>query len=52
MQTLILDKIADTILAQIEKLENENKEPQDTIANEKAMQIKYNLKGGLYAIVF
>lgn len=38
----MLGKIADTILAQIEKLENENKELQDTIANEKAMQINYS----------
>ena len=35
----MLGKIAETILSQIEKLENENKELQDTIANEKAMQI-------------
>ena len=42
MQALMLGKIADTILAQIEKLENENKELQDTIANEKAMQINYS----------
>ena len=39
MQALMLGKIAETILSQIEKLENENKELQDTIANEKAMQI-------------
>lgn len=38
----MLGKIADTILSQIEKLENENKELQDTIANEKAMQINYS----------
>ena len=38
----MLGKIADTILSQIEKLENENKELQDTIATEKAMQIKYS----------
>ena len=42
MQALMLGKIADTILSQIEKLENENKELQDTIANEKAMQINYS----------
>ncbi len=42
MQALMLGKIADTILSQIEKLENENKELQDTIATEKAMQIKYS----------
>lgn len=42
MQALMLGKIADTILSQIEKLENENKELQDTIATEKAMQINYN----------
>ncbi|HIZ24706.1 MAG TPA: hypothetical protein H9812_04435 [Candidatus Gallimonas intestinigallinarum] len=35
----MLGKIADTILSQIEKLENENKELQDTISTEKAMQI-------------
>ena len=38
----MLGKIADTILSQIEKLENENKELQDTIANEKAMQTNYS----------
>ena len=42
MQALMLGKIADTILAQIEKLESENKELQDTIDTEKAMQIKYS----------
>ena len=42
MQALMLGKIADTILSQIEKLESENKELQDTIANEKAMQINYS----------
>ena len=42
MQALMLGKIADTILSQIEKLENENKELQNTIANEKAMQINYS----------
>lgn len=42
MQALMLGKIADTILAQIEKLENENKELNDTIAGEKAVQINYS----------
>lgn len=42
MQALMLGKIADTILAQIERLENENKELNDTIATEKAMQINYS----------
>ena len=42
MQALMLGKIADTILSQIEKLENENKDLQDTIATEKAMQINYS----------
>lgn len=42
MQALMLGKIADTILAQIEKLESENKELNDTIATEKAMQINYS----------
>lgn len=42
MQALMFGKIADTILSQIEKLENENRELQDTIANEKAMQINYS----------
>ncbi len=42
MQALMLGKIADTILSQIEKLENENKELNDTIATEKAMQINYS----------
>ena len=42
MQALMLGKIADTILAQIEKLENENKELNDTIASEKALQINYS----------
>ena len=41
MQALMLGKIADTILAQIEKLENENKELNDTIESEKALQINY-----------
>ncbi len=42
MQALMLGKIADTILAQIEKLENENKELNDTIESEKALQINYS----------
>ena len=42
MQALMLGKIADTILAQIEKLENENRELNDTIASEKALQIDYS----------
>lgn len=42
MQALMLGKIADTMLAQIEKLENENKELNDTIASEKALQINYS----------
>lgn len=37
----MLGKIADTILAQIEKLESENKELNDTIESKKAMQINY-----------
>ena len=41
MQALMLGKIADTILSQIERLENENKELQDTIESEKALQINY-----------
>ena len=42
MQALMLGKIADTILAQIEKLESENKELNDAIASEKALQIDYS----------
>lgn len=42
MQALMLGKIADTILAQIERLETENKELNDTIASEKALQIDYS----------
>ncbi len=42
MQALMLGKIADTILAQIEKLESENKELNDTIESEKALQINYS----------
>ena len=41
MQALMLGKIADTILAQIERLESENKELNDTIESEKALQINY-----------
>ena len=41
MQALMLGKIADTILSQIEKLESENKELNDTIESEKALQINY-----------
>ena len=41
MQALMLGKVTDTILAQIEKLETENKELVDTIAYEKSMQIDY-----------
>lgn len=42
MQALMLGKIADTILAQIERLERENKELTDTIESEKALQINYS----------
>ncbi|MDE6868359.1 MAG: recombinase family protein, partial [Clostridia bacterium] len=42
MQALMLGKIADTILAQIEKLESENKELNATIESEKALQINYS----------
>ena len=38
---IMLGKIADTILAQIERLESENKELNDTIESEKALQINY-----------
>ena len=41
MQALMHGKIANTILAQIEKLENENAELNATIESEKAMQINY-----------
>ena len=41
MQALMLGKIADTILAQIERLESDNKELNDTIESEKALQINY-----------
>jgi len=42
MQALMLGKITDTIMAQIEKLENENKELKDTIATERALRIDYS----------
>ena len=42
MQALMLGRIANTILEQIEKLEDENKELKDTIECEKAMQIDYS----------
>ena len=41
MQALMLGKATDAILAQIEKLENENKELTNTIETEKALQINY-----------
>ena len=41
MQALMHGKIANTILAQIEKLENENAELNATIESEKALQINY-----------
>ena len=41
MQGLMHGKIANTILAQIEKLENENAELNATIESEKALQINY-----------
>lgn len=41
MQALMHSKIANTILAQIEKLENENAELNATIESEKALQIGY-----------
>ena len=41
MQALMRGKIADTLLAQIEKLESENAELNATIENEKALQINY-----------
>lgn len=39
MQALMRGKIADPLLAQIEKLENENAELNATIESEKALQI-------------
>ncbi|MCL2798018.1 MAG: recombinase family protein [Firmicutes bacterium] len=44
MQALMLGRITDTIMAQIEKLEDENKELKDTIAAERALQINYTYK--------
>ena len=41
MQALMFGKATDTILAQIEKLENENKTLTNTIETEKALQINY-----------
>ena len=41
MQALMRGKIADTLLAQIEKLEKENAELNATIESEKALQIDY-----------
>ena len=41
MQALMRGKIADTLLAQIEKLERENAELNATIESEKALQIDY-----------
>ncbi len=42
MQALMHGKIANTILEQIEKLENENAELNDTIESEKALQVNYS----------
>lgn len=42
MQALMRGRIADTLLAQIEKLENENAELNATIESEKALQINYS----------
>ncbi len=42
MQALMHGKATDIILAQVERLENENKELADTVAMEKAMQMKYS----------
>ena len=41
MQALMLGKATDAILAQIEKLETENKTLTNTIASEKALQVDY-----------
>ena len=41
MQALMLGRIANTILEQIEKLENESNELKDTIETEKALQMDY-----------
>ena len=42
LQALMLGRIADTLLAQIERLENENKELTALIASEKALQMDYS----------
>ena len=42
MQALMHGKATDIILSQVERLENENKELADTVAMEKAMQMKYS----------
>ncbi len=42
MQALMLGKATNAILAQIEKLESENNELNETIATEKAMQMNYS----------
>lgn len=42
MQALMHGKATDMILSQVEQLENENKELADTVAMEKAMQMKYS----------
>ena len=41
MKILMLGKATDSILAQVEQLENENKELKNTIENERAMRIEY-----------
>jgi len=41
MQALMSGKITDTIMAQIEKLENENKALNNLIASERALQVNY-----------
>jgi len=41
MKVLMLGKVTDTILAQIEKLEKANKELKSTIESEKSLQIDY-----------
>lgn len=42
MQALMHGKATDIILSQVERLENENKALADTVAMEKAMQMKYS----------
>ncbi len=42
IQALMHGKATDIILSQVERLENENKELTDTVAMEKAMQMKYS----------